>query len=88
MAEYGKLDSGLRVYLEKITTNLERHVCDNLEVPAPPSLARFHWERERERSESASALERQGASTSSGQLQWERGRRVLRQEAKRSRVLV
>ena len=44
VAEYEKLDPDLRIYLEKITANLERHVCDNLEVPAPPSLARFHWE--------------------------------------------
>ena len=45
MAEYEKLDPDLRVYLEKITANLERHVRDNLEVPSPPVRTGLHWER-------------------------------------------
>ena len=36
LAEYRKVPESMRLYLDQVLANLERHVCDGLPVPTPP----------------------------------------------------
>ena len=36
LAEYRKVPESMRLYLDQVLTNLERHVRDGLPVPTPP----------------------------------------------------